>query len=202
MILQEILDYILKGDKALFLFLNGFHSEGADWIMAYVTGTKPWIPFYLLLAYLLFKKYGKAVWLPLLGVALTIVVADQVTSGFMKPFFARLRPSWEPELEGMVHLVTGRGGKYGFASSHAANSFGLATFLYLLYLDNRKYVGWMFVWAAVVSYSRIYVGKHYPLDIFAGALVGIAGAYGIYSVFLWVWNKLKNRENERIRKAG
>lgn len=91
----------------------------------------------------------------------------------MKPIFERVRPSRDPALEGMVHIVNGyRGGLYGFASSHAANAFGVATFVYLM-LPERKYFIWLFFWAALVSYTRIYLGVHYPGDILAGAIVGV-----------------------------
>lgn len=93
----------------------------------------------------------------------------------MKPFFARPRPSHEPGLAGLLHLVNGyKGGAYGFASSHAANTFGVAMFIYLLFRSRYAWISAIFVWAAVMSYTRIYLGVHYPGDIFAGALVGSA----------------------------
>jgi len=137
-----------------------------------------WFPFFAVVLYFIFKRFGKRAVLFLLGIAVTIALADQFTFRFMKPFFARLRPTHQPELEGLVHFVNNyKGGLYGFASSHAANSFGVATFLYL---EARKKIPWiwvMFVWAVVFSYTRIYLGVHYPGDIIVGALVGSVMGY-------------------------
>jgi undecaprenyl-diphosphatase len=108
---------------------------------------------------------------------LTILLADQVTSGFMKPFFERLRPCHDPRWEGLLHNYGRCGGLYGFASSHAANTFGLATFLTLTLSSKVKGISWLFVYALLVSYTRIYLGVHYPLDIVLGALVGVLAAY-------------------------
>jgi undecaprenyl-diphosphatase len=105
----------------------------------------------------------------------------------MKPFFGRLRPSWEPTLEGMVHIVDGyRGGSFGFASSHAANTFATATFLVLLFRGKKPGMVWLFIWCTLVSYTRIYLGVHYPLDILCGALVGAMLAFVVYGVYLGV----------------
>jgi undecaprenyl-diphosphatase len=123
----------------------------------------------------------------LVCIALTILLADQITSTFMKPFFSRLRPTHDPELENLVHIVNGyRGGKFGFASSHAANTFGLAMFVFLLFRNRSKHVAWIFLWAAVVAYSRIYLGVHYPGDIIVGGFVGMICAFGCYHLFKWI----------------
>jgi undecaprenyl-diphosphatase len=98
----------------------------------------------------------------------------------MKPYFGRLRPSHDPALDGLVHIVNDyRGGLYSFASSHAANAFGVSFFLWLTV---RKSLGWiwiMFIWATIFSYSRIYLGVHYPADIVVGALLGCTIAFMI-----------------------
>lgn len=113
-------------------------------------------------------------WMVLIGVALTILLADQITSTIMKPYFARLRPSHEPTLEGLLHIVNGyKGGLYGFASGHAANTFGTATFFYLLFRNKYWWVGLLFLWALLVTYTRLYLGVHYPSDILVGGIVGI-----------------------------
>jgi len=92
----------------------------------------------------------------------------------MKPFFERFRPSKDPELQHLVHIVNEyRGGRFGFASSHAGNSFALAIFIFQIFKERYGWVKWMFLWAAVVSYSRIYLGVHYPGDIIVGASIGL-----------------------------
>lgn len=169
-------------DKAFFLFLNELHQDWLDTPMKYITSTPAWIPLYVLIAVFLFWKFKKYAIVALLGIALSITFADRFTSGFMKPFFARPRPCYDVEISTQVYNYLGCGGQYGFASSHAANTFALATFLFLTFRHRKekKQVAWvMFAWAGLVSYSRIYVGVHYPIDIIVGGLVGAFGAYWI-----------------------
>jgi len=114
----------------------------------------------------------------LLGIALCVLLADQLSVHLFKNVFQRLRPSHEPELTGMVHLVRDyRGGNWGFVSSHAANTFAIATFLSLIF-KNRKFWIILFSWCIIVSYTRIYLGVHYPGDIFGGALLGMVIGWG------------------------
>jgi len=142
--------------------------------MFYATKTFFWLPLYLLLIFLIFKNYKQEGWFILIGAVVTIVLTDQITSSLMKPFFARLRPSQDPTLEGLVHLVNGyKGGLYGFASSHAANTFGTAIFSWLVLKSFYKRMGWIFVWAIFMTYTRIYLGVHFPGDILAGAIIGL-----------------------------
>lgn len=162
-------------DQQLFLFLNGLHADWLDSVMVAVTEMWPWIPLYALLLYMVFKQYGKRGWWVLLAVALVILCTDQLSAHVCKPLFHRLRPCFNPELEGLVHLPKGLpGGKYGFVSSHAANTFGVAAFLTPVLRKQWRWIGWvLYVWAFISSYSRIYVGVHYPGDILAGATLGI-----------------------------
>lgn len=120
---------------------------------------------------------------PLLALVFVILLCDQISSSFFKAFFERLRPSHEPSLEGIVRLVNGKkGGRFGFVSSHAANSFGLAMFTALLF---RKWYFSLviFLWALVNSYSRIYMGLHYPGDIIGGLLLGLFCGAFVYWLF-------------------
>ena len=109
----------------------------------------------------------------------------------MKPYFQRPRPTHDKEIRADVHTVHNyRGGRYGFASSHAANSFGLATFLWLLFHTRWRFAGLLFIWAGIVSYSRIYLGVHYPLDILVGGLVGALFALLMAKVYVFYTKKL------------
>ncbi|BDD04195.1 phosphatase PAP2 family protein [Aureibacter tunicatorum] len=195
---MTFLEKVIQWDKELFLYLNGKHVDFLDPIMQTITASKTWIPFYLILVGFVYYKYRKHSWLIFLGVGLVILLADQTTSGFMKPFFERFRPCHDPEIKDLVHLVKGCGGRYGFASSHAANTFGLATFLYVRTHKQLKWMGWLFLWAAIVSYSRIYVGVHYPLDIIVGGLIGvISGLIGSYFV---VYTSKKLKIDDKVLK--
>ena len=186
------MDEILELDRKLFLELNSsFHNPWLDQLMMFLSTTTAWIPLYLVLLYMLFKVYKKETWILLLAVGVTILLADQITSTFMKPFFERLRPSHDPELSGMVAIVNEyRGGKFGFASSHAANTFGIATLMWLVLKNFRPWIGLLFVWALFVGYTRIYLGVHYPGDILVGDLIGFLSALAAYFLYKLVKNFL------------
>ena len=168
-------------DTALFLWLNSLHASWADRPFALITATATWLPFYaLIVAYLLYRFAWRRTLMYLAAIALLITAADQFASGLMKPTIKRLRPCYEPNIKASVHTPVGCGGDYGFISSHAANTFALAMFLTLLVqpFPEHKKVKWlMLAWATVVSYSRIYVGVHYPADLLGGALVGVLFAW-------------------------
>ena len=183
-----MMEQLAELDKDLFFFLNGLHTSWLDPVMYYISQTLTWLPVYLLLLWVLIKNYGWRTLLWLVGLALAITIADQVTSGLMKPFFERFRPSRDPAFaEGLVHVVNGyRGGKFGFASSHAANAFAVATFLYLLLRNKVRYTGYFFIMAALIAYSRIYLGVHYPADILAGGAIGAVAGSLCYRITAWV----------------
>ena len=173
-----MIDNLINLDKELFFFLNGLHTDALDPIMYWISDKLVWIPLYAAIIYLIIKHYKKRAVLWILGIILAIAASDQLLSGVMKPFFERYRPSRDPELEGLVHLVNGyTGGRYGFASSHAGNVFALATFMFMLFRNEYKWISWLFLWAAIVSYSRVYLGVHYPGDIITGAIIGIFFGY-------------------------
>ena len=172
-----MIEIITKWDEAAFLWLNSFHSEAVDPIVLQLTKTITWIPLFVLVLYQIYRTDPKNTAWILGGVMLTILLSDQVTSGLMKPYFERLRPCHDPRWEGMLHLYGRCGGLYGFVSSHAANTFGLATFLTLKLGKKQKAIAWLFLYALLVSYTRIYLGVHYPLDLFFGAVVGVLAAY-------------------------
>jgi len=178
-----MIEWLISLDKQLFTSLNGLHTPWLDPVMLLISGKIEWLPLYASLIFLLIKHYKWQSVYFLFGIALTILFADQLASGVMKPFFARLRPSHDPELSQIVHILNDyRGGKYGFASSHAANTFALATYFYLIFRERIPAIKWMFAWCTIVSYSRIYMGVHYPGDILVGALIGVFFAVLVYFV--------------------
>ena len=194
---------LIEIDKSLLLTLNGFHSLFLDGFMWTVTSTLIWIPAILVLLFVIFKnnKTYDSLFI-LLMIGLTILFADQFASSFCKPFFCRLRPAQDPDIMSLVHVVNGyRGGMYGFISSHAANTFGVAVFVSLLI---RKWgVSLLMIsWAFVPSYSRIYLGVHYPGDILFGALAGIIIAVINYSIYLFVKNKMMKGHTVRYASSS
>jgi undecaprenyl-diphosphatase len=171
------LDTLIEWDQQALVYLNTHWSAmWADQFMILISGTFIWIPFYGMLLFFLVKKFRyNTVWI-VLAVTLTIVLCDQLASGLAKPLVQRLRPCHEPSVLPLLRMVTDCGGEYGFFSSHASNTFGLACFMWLIFGQTKPW-RWLFAWAILVSYSRIYLGKHYPLDILAGALCGMTVAY-------------------------
>jgi undecaprenyl-diphosphatase len=197
-----MIEDLLELDKKIFLELNGFHAAWLDPVMLLITETLVWLPLYIFLIYFIFKIYRQDGWMVLMGIVITIVLADQITSSFMKPYFARLRPSREPSLEAFIHLVNGyKGGKFGFASSHAANTFGTATFFFLVFGKQFKWVWILFVWASVVTYSRIYLGVHYPGDIMVGALVGALAGLAGFKFFQWL-KKMSDKRKQKLSRSS
>lgn len=185
------METLISWDIELLLWLNDLNHPYLDQVMFFLSEKKVWIPFYLLLIYLVFRVEKWRIWIFALTVAATIGLSDGFTSKFMKPYFERLRPSHNPEIQEEVHVVNAyRGGKFGFASSHAANTFALALLLWFLYRRYWPYVGLMFVWAALVSYTRIYLGVHFPLDILVGALVGMACAFLMSRFYFYLHQKI------------
>jgi undecaprenyl-diphosphatase len=191
-----MIDKLIEYDHRLFIWLNGFHAPWLDPVMLYVSETWVWLPLHAVLIYLIFKDFSKHGWLVLFAVAVTLTMSDQVTTNIMKPYFARLRPTHDPTLESIVHIVDGyRGGQFGFASSHAANTFALATFFFLLFRKSYKWIAFLFAWAALVAYSRVYLGVHFPGDILVGGMVGAIAAFIGFHLFRIIRNRTGINQN-------
>lgn len=168
-------DRVLAADRSAFLAINGAHSDAADAFFWYVSDLRLWVPVYLLFLVVLQRRWG---WRGLLWsvpvIAAMILLSDTGSVLLFKNTVHRLRPTHTPDLQAMVHTVNGyTGGEFGFVSSHAANHFAIAVFMMGVFQRRPK---WMPVtlalWASLISYSRIYLGVHFPGDVIAGALYG------------------------------
>lgn len=184
----------IEADKSLLLTLNDNDSLLWDGVMWIVTDTKTWIPAIVMLLYVIFKnnKLSQSLVI-LLMFAVGVTLADQIASGICKPYFARPRPTQDPEIMYLVNVVNGyRGGAFGFMSSHAANTFVVATLVTLLVRSFPLGV-MMYLWAAIPSFSRIYLGVHYPRDIVFGASEGCIVGVLVYTLFRYIQKKCSSR---------
>lgn len=177
------MEVIKQLDQSFFLFLNELHSNFWDKAMFLFSSREIWIPFYALIIYVIVKTYKKNSLYILLLIGLSIAVSDQF-SGLIKNTIERLRPSNDPAISNLVHIVNDyRGGTFGFFSSHASNSFTIAVIASMLF-KRRMFTLAMFVWAIIVSYTRIYLGLHYPGDILTGWIWGALIGYGFYQLMI------------------
>jgi undecaprenyl-diphosphatase len=169
-----MLDFLDALDRKVLLAVNQTHSAGLDAVMVSASNRFTWFPAYaLIIAALIYLFRRRALLLlPLLIGA--VALADSITSRLFKPFFGRLRPCHDSQLAPLLHLPDGCGGQFGFLSSHAANSMALADFLQVV-LPAKRYRSHKvtaFIWAILLSYSRIYLGAHYLTDVLGGAALG------------------------------
>lgn len=197
---MDWLQKILEFDTELFLYLNNFHNYFWDTIMLMITRKETWAPLYLIIVYYVIKNYRSKSVLILLFLVLTIVASDQI-SVLIKETIQRLRPVHEPAIADMVHNVFRKGGLHGFVSSHATNMFGIFVFTSRIF-KNRNYFFLMLFWAVIISYSRIYIGVHYPLDIIGGALLGWLIGIIMYKLLMFIENHFFISRSPKIEKTN
>lgn len=181
----ELIHYLEQIDTAILLFINGMHCALFDYFMVLVSNRFTWIPFYAAFIFVMIKNFHwKVTVTTILAVALLVLLCDQTASGLIKPLVGRLRPSnLDNSISSMVHVVDGyRGGRYGFPSSHSANSWGVAIFAMYL-VRNRKLSIFLALWATLVTYSRAYLGVHYPGDLLVGVLIGFVMASIVFYAY-------------------
>lgn len=183
------MEYLELLDREILLTINSLHNPFLDKLLYAMTSILFWIPFIALAMWILWKYYQKKILLIIAFFALSLVFTDQ-SSGFIKDTVQRYRPSHNLEIQDKVHLHQNadgsvyRGGKYGFVSSHAANSFGwVVLFIYFFYPITKK---WLFLFplcSIIFCYTRIYLAVHYPSDVLCGAILGIL--CGIFCLYLY-----------------
>lgn len=174
---------ILELDAQLLQLINYFHSDFWDNTFWMISSTLIWIPFYAIIVYTIIKSQKAQSWLTVLSVIFLVVLCDQISTEVFKHTIERFRPTHDPLLKDFVKTVNGyRGGKYGFVSSHATNTMGLAVFTSLLF-RNKIFTWFLVVWSLIIAYSRVYLGVHYPGDVLGGMILGIILAYGVYKIY-------------------
>jgi undecaprenyl-diphosphatase len=178
---------LIAKDKALFSNINGkWTCSLFDHIMPWIRTSNNWIPLYIvLLAYIIYKWRINA-WKWVLLAFLNVGLTDQISSSIFKHLFHRLRPCADPEIMHQSRLLLDHcSGGFSFTSSHAANHFGIAVFIVMTLQPLLKNYRFLFlVWAAMIAYAQVYVGVHFPMDIFFGALIGIFVGYFNGKLFL------------------
>ena len=182
---------LIELDSRLFLFLNSLHVRWLDGVMVAITEMWAWAPLYVLLIYWTVRQFGRQCWWVFLAVGFVVLCSDQLSAHVCKPFFQRLRPCHNIDLQDFIYRPTGKAvGRFGFVSSHAANTFSVAAFLTGVLGKQRPWI-WivLYFWALLSSYSRIYMGFHYPADIFFGALLGIMVGLVLWRLFQIVQRK-------------
>lgn len=184
-----MVEKILVYEHDLFFMLNGSDSPFLDRFMWLYSGKAVWLPLAaFILIILLYKKKWRESILILLAIVLVVTFCDQFASHVCKPIFTRFRPTHHPDFMDQVKTVFDyRGGKYGFISSHAANAFGFATFMSLLF-RYRLFTWTIFLWATLTAYTRVYLGVHFISDIVPGAIVGVFFGWLVY----WLYVKVRS----------
>ena len=170
------LRHIINGwDHTAWYYINTqWHNPVLDFVVPFFRNPIFWAPLYLFLAIFIPLNFGRKGFLWCAGFLITFMCADQATSNYIKPYFHRIRPCNNPALNGIVRVLVPHSNGFSFPSSHAANHFALALFCAITLGHLHKWI-WptALLWAAVVAYSQVYVGVHYPFDVFCGGILGI-----------------------------
>jgi undecaprenyl-diphosphatase len=184
-----MLEKIIALDKKVFIFLNSLGSPTFDGLWLLITKQAYWTPFFLLLAYLLYKKIGpKKLGIVVLFIAV-ILLCCNTSVEFFKTTFQRLRPCNDPEIKGIIRIIH-HSSTYSFFSGHASNSMATMVFLYMILKKYYKYAFLIFLYPIIFAYSRIYLGVHFPTDILTGYVFGATLGFGFYSVYQKYFNKI------------
>ena len=182
-IFQQIKDI----DQALFHQINGvWHNALLDKILPWTRHSNNWVPLYVILLLWMGYQIGWKTWKWLLFALINVGVTDQVSSSIFKPLFHRLRPCNDPALLGKTRLLLEHcSGGFSFTSSHAANHFGLAMFIFITWgIARQQFTKYFFIWAAIIAYAQVYVGVHYPMDIIGGTIIGLFSGYLMAKLYL------------------
>jgi len=194
-----MIETLYSWDTTLFWWINSHHNTACDWILWTFSQAWSWPLVIITAMVLVCNRIGKnRWWMVFIGISLCFLLGDRISVMCFKDVFMRPRPCHA--LEGVRMFMTSCGGKYGFVSSHAANSTAVAVFLSLLSIikiPNKRSINWMPVamglWVLLVGYSRPYLGKHYPGDVICGSLLGLAIGASLFFIFCKVESKVFSR---------
>ena len=200
---MELLERLLHIDQELTLRINSCHSGISDNIMMMLSDHKVWIPLYAgVVAYLVYRLGWRRAFIVIVATALSFLFCDQL-SNLSKSIFGRLRPCYSSYmLDNGLHMLEGRGGLYGFFSSHAANTIAYATCTSMGFrIDKSRkyhlYTSLIFIWAFAVGISRIFAGKHYLGDVLVGMIVGLVVGYLLSLFARWLCKKIEWRSSTK-----
>lgn len=190
---MTFLDKIVQYDKELLVFLNGLGSENWDSFWMTITNQFSWLPLYVLFLVLIFRSLGwkKGLVLVILA-ALLVTFSDQLTV-FIKNYTERLRPNRDPEINEIIRIIKNNK-SFSFVSGHATTSTAVSLFMHLTLKKYYKYTILFFIWPLLFAYSRIYIGVHFPIDVTAGALLGMLIGFVFYKLSLILLLKIDHKE--------
>lgn len=190
---MSFLEKIIAYDKELFIFLNSLGSETWDNFWITLTNQFSWIPLFALLFILIFRSYGWKKGLLLMVItALLITFSDQFVN-FLKDYFGRVRPNNDTSINEMIRILKGPR-SFSFVSGHSTTSFAVSTFLIATLKNHYKYPLLLLIWPILFAYSRIYVGVHFPIDIFVGMLLGLLIGFLFYKISLAFLKKFSEKQ--------
>ena len=183
-----MLEKILTLDTELLVYLNGLGSPAYDGLWLFITRQSNWVPLFLLLLYVIYKKLGvKQTLYLLLFITVIVAITDQTTNLF-KNGFQRLRPCNNPEINTVIRVVQVRN-SFSFFSGHAANSMASTMFVFLIIRKFYKHTYLLFLFPLIFAYSRIYLGLHFPGDILTGYLFGGTFGFVFYKSYMFFGKK-------------
>lgn len=193
-------DWLSKIDRKLFVIIHAeLSSPKLDWLFKLMRDPLTWVPLYAFILYWIIRYQKKYAWQFVLMTLVVFAITDFTSASVLKPAFMRLRPCFDPSMDNVLRSIVSCGGKYGMPSSHAANHFGLASFWYfsITLMSSRKWT-WLWGWAFLVCYAQVYVGKHYPGDVFVGGILGTA----VGTIFAMLFKKWMMRgESIKVKKV-
>lgn len=185
---MSFLEEIIQKDRALLVYLNSLGSSQYDAFWLQVTNKYFWIPLYLLILFLFFRYYGWKKTLVLLVITAGLVTFTDQFVNLIKNATHRLRPNMDESLQHIIRIVKNPH-SYSFVSGHATNSTAVTTFVILLLSKYAKYIYLILIWPLLFAYSRIYLGIHFPLDVFSGILLGISIGFIFYFITQYLLKK-------------